>query len=68
MAKKKGINAGQRLMNVWTIVMVVGTLFFINAPGVSFEVTVPLFLCWGLFNIAPNYIIFKKLTFWHSDK
>ena len=70
MAKKKGINAGQRLMNVWTIVMAVGTFFIINGTGFSqgaFKLTIPLLLCWGLFNVAPNYIIFKKLTIWHKD-
>ena len=57
-------------MNVWTIVMAVGTFFIINGTGLShdsYKLTIPLLLCWGLFNVAPNYIIFKKLTIWHKD-
>jgi len=46
-------------MNVWTIVMAVGTFFIINGTA-SFKITISLLLCGGLFNIVPNYILFKK--------
>jgi len=73
--KKKGINAFQRLMNVLTIVGVVITItsieiYMATSPNNKevwsfYLITLAL---WGLIIVAPNYIIFKTVTIWHSDK
>ena len=67
MTKKKGINAFQRLMNVLTIGVGFVTLLILSEGSITISKLLSIAVGWGII-LTPNYIIFKKLTIWHSDK
>ena len=66
-AKKKGTKVFQRLMNVLTIGVGLITLLALNDPPLGIDKLIIIALGWGIIILAPNYIIFKKLTIWHKD-
>ncbi len=67
MTKKKGINAFQRLMNVLTIAVGLVTLLILSEGSMTISKLLSIAVGWGII-LAPNYIIFKTVTIWHSDK
>ena len=67
MTKKKGINAFQRLMNVLTIGVGLITLLILSEGSMTISKLLSIAVGWGII-LAPNYIIFKTVTIWHSNK
>ena len=67
MTKKKGIKAFQRLMNVLTIGVGFVTLLILSEGSITISKLLSIAVGWGII-LAPNYIIFKTVTIWHSDK
>ena len=67
MTKKKGINAFQRLMNVLTIAVGLVTLLILSEGSMTISKLLSIAVGWGII-LAPNYIIFKTVTIWHSNK
>ena len=67
MTKKKGINAFQRLMNVLTIGVGLVTLLILSEGSMTISKLLSIAVGWGII-LVPNYIIFKTVTIWHSDK
>ena len=68
MTKKKGINAFQRLMNVLTIGVGLITLLILSDGTMTINKLLSIAVGWGAIILAPNYIIFKTVTIWHSNK
>jgi len=66
-AKKKETKAFQRLMNVLTIAVGLVTLLILSEGSMTISKLLSIAVGWGII-LTPNYIIFKKLTIWHSDK
>ena len=67
MTKKKGINAFQILMNVLTIGVGLVTLLILSEGSMTISKLLSIAVGWGII-LAPNYIIFKTVTIWHSNK
>lgn|GEM_PF-5343662 len=67
MTKKKGINAFQRLMNVLTIGVGFVTLLILSEGSITISKLLSIAVGWGII-LVPNYIIFKTVTIWHSNK
>ena len=67
MANKKETKAFQRLMNVLTIAVGFITLLILSDPPITISKLLSIALGWGII-LAPNYIIFKTVTIWHSNK
>ena len=67
MAKKKETKAFQRLMNVLTIAVGFITLLILSDPPITISKLFSIAFGWAII-LAPNYIIFKKVTIWHSNK
>ena len=67
MAKKKETKAFQRLMNVLTIAVGFITLLILSDPPITISKLLSIAFGWAII-LAPNYIIFKKVTIWHSNK
>ncbi len=68
MAKKKETKAFQRLMNVLTIGVGLITLLILSDGTMTINKLLSIAAGWGIIILAPNYIIFKTVTIWHSDK
>jgi len=66
-AKKKETKAFQRLMNVLTIAVGFITLLILSDPPITISKLLSIALGWGII-LVPNYIIFKTVTIWHSNK
>ena len=67
MTKKKGIKAFQRLMNVLTIAVGFVTLLILSEGSITISKLLSIAVGWGII-LVPNYIIFKTVTIWHSNK
>jgi len=67
MAEKKGTKVFQRLMNVLTIGVGLITLLILSEGSMTISKLLSIAVGWGII-LAPNYIIFKKVTIWHSNK
>jgi len=67
-AEKKGTKVFQRLMNVLTIGVGLITLLILSDPPTTISKLLSIAVGWGAIILAPNYIIFKTVTIWHSDK
>ena len=67
MTKKKETKAFQRLMNVLTIAVGFITLLILSDPPITISKLLSIALGWGII-LVPNYIIFKTVTIWHSNK
>lgn len=67
MAQKKGTKVFQRLMNVLTIGVGLITLLILSEGSMTISKLLSIAVGWGII-LAPNYIIFKTVTIWHSDK
>ena len=67
MAEKKGTKVFQRLMNVLTIGVGLITLLILSEGSMTISKLLSIAVGWGII-LAPNYIIFKTVTIWHSDK
>lgn len=68
MAKKKETKAFQRLMNILMIAVGFITLLILSDPPMTINKLLSIAVGWGVIILAPNYIIFKKVTIWHSNK
>ena len=67
MAEKKGTKVFQRLMNVLTIGVGLITLLILSEGSMTISKLLSIAVGWGII-LAPNYIIFKTITIWHSNK
>jgi len=67
-AKKKETKAFQRLMNILMIAVGFITLLILSDPPMTINKLLSIAVGWGVIILAPNYIIFKKVTIWHSNK
>ncbi len=55
-------------MNVLTIGVGLITLLILSDGTMTINKLLSIAAGWGIIILAPNYIIFKTVTIWHSDK